>query len=44
MYVSSKQENGEDIGPLMNKAGKLVTNNVDKAEVSLRSLLLSLPE
>lgn len=44
MYVSSKQKNREDTGPLLNKAGKLVTNNVDKAEVPLLSLPLSSPE
>ena len=32
-YVSSKQKHREDIGPLLNRAGKLVTNNADKAEV-----------
>ncbi|KAK4827397.1 hypothetical protein QYF61_017802 [Mycteria americana] len=32
-YVSSKQKHRADIGPLLNKAGKLVTNNVDKAEL-----------
>ncbi|KAK4807158.1 hypothetical protein QYF61_024278 [Mycteria americana] len=32
-YVSSKQKHKEDIGPLLNRAKKLVTNNADKAEV-----------
>ena len=32
-YMSSKQKHREDIGPLLNRAGKLVTNNADKAEV-----------
>ena len=32
-YVSSKQKHREDIGPLLNRTGKLVTNNADRAEV-----------
>ncbi|KAK4806811.1 hypothetical protein QYF61_005607 [Mycteria americana] len=32
-YVSSKQKHREDRGPLLNRAGKLVTNNADKAEI-----------
>ena len=32
-YVSRKQEHWEDIGPLLNRAGKLVTNNADKGGV-----------
>ncbi|KAK4811373.1 LOW QUALITY PROTEIN: hypothetical protein QYF61_027602 [Mycteria americana] len=31
--MSSKQKHREDIGPLLNRAGKLVANNADKAEV-----------
>lgn len=32
-YMSSKQNHREDIGPLLNRAGKLVSNNADNAEV-----------
>ncbi|KAK4806136.1 hypothetical protein QYF61_001059 [Mycteria americana] len=32
-YMSSKQKHREDIGPLLNRAGKLGSNNADKAEV-----------
>lgn len=31
--MSSKQKHREDIGPLLNRAGKLVPNDADKAEV-----------
>ena len=32
-YISSKQKQRKDIGPLINSAGKLVTTNADEAEV-----------
>jgi len=31
--VSSKKQHRENTGPLLNRAGKQVTNNADKAEV-----------
>lgn len=42
-YVSSRQEHREDLGPLLNRAGKIVTNNSEKAEVLDTSFPPSVP-
>ena len=32
-YVNNKQKQKENIGPLLNRRGELITNNAEKAEV-----------
>lgn len=33
MYIGDKRKNRENVGPLLNEAGNLVTQDMEKAEV-----------